>query len=276
MTTFQAVVYAAVHGWSEFFPVSSQAHQSLLAYLAGWQPPSGALMTALLLGSTLALLGFFRHDWASMISSVLQVIIYRKKPMTLDERIPLFVGLTTLPVLIVSFYFGPAIHAMEWSPWKVCAVLGGTAIPLWFFDYWGRKIKGMYDWNLLDALVVGLTQATALFPGWDRLSGLLLGAFLLNYKRESALKYAYFCLFPILLAKAGLGLHELDFHAAMPMPDLSWLSFSAAVVVSCLVSLLAIGGATRQIQQKGVGQLMFYRFALVLVVSGFLWFRGAA
>jgi undecaprenyl-diphosphatase len=274
MTTFQAVVYALVHGWSEFFPISAQAHHALLADLTGWQPPSGALMTALLLGSASSLLIYFRHDWASMISSVLQVVIFRKKPMTLDERIPLFVGLTILPLLAASFYFGPVVQAMEWTPWKICAALGGTALPLWFFDYWGRKTKGFYDWNVFDALAVGVSLSTALVPGWDRLSGLLLGAFLLNYKREAALKYAYFVLFPILASQAGMGLHQLNFHAPQPMADLSWMSFFVAMIVSCLMGLLVIGGAMKHISQKGLGQLMGYRIFLVLGVLGFLWYRS--
>jgi undecaprenyl-diphosphatase len=305
MHTFQVFIYAVVHGVSEFLPISSQAHDALLGYLLGWQAPSGSLMTAFLMGSSLALFVYFRHDWASMISSVLQVVIYRKKPMTLDERIPLFVGLTTLPAVAASVYFGPTISTMEWTPWQLCGLLGGAAIPLWFFDYWGRKIKGLYDWNLLDALIVGLTQATALVPGWDHLSGLLLGGFLLNYKREPGLKYAYFALFPLTFARAVVGFHQLDFHAfhtasvplpqasPIPMvsgvplssavvssiasssPELTWLSFMVGLVVSFLVGLLVIGYSMRQVHSRGFRRPMLWRIFVALGVFGYLWFHGA-
>ena len=194
--------------------------------------------------------------------------------MTMDERIPLFVGLTTLPAIAASFYFGPTLRALEWTPFQLCAVLAGTAIPVWFFDYWARKVKSFYDWNVLDALVVGVFQATALIPGWDRLSSLLLGAFILNYKREPALKYAYFALFPLLLARAVLGLHELDFHAAAPMTDLTWLSFFVGLVVTFLVGLLVIGYAMRQVQQWGVSRPMYWRVIVSLGVCCYLWFKA--
>jgi undecaprenyl-diphosphatase len=273
MTTFQAVIYAFFHGASEFLPISAQAHHILIAFLLGWQPPTGGLLAAFEVGSSVALFVYFRHDWASMISSLLQVIIYRKKPMTLDERIPLFIVVTSLPIVVSSFYFTHPIELMDWSPLRVALVLGATALPLWFMDYWSRKIKGLYDWNWGDAFLVGLAQATALFPGWDRLSALLLGAFLLNYKRETALKYAYFSIFPALVARAVVGLKEVDFHASVPMPELSWLSFFAAMIVACFVSLLVIGGSMKQIQQKGLGQYMLYRCLLAAAVSCFYWFR---
>src|SRR4051794_11037055 len=82
MTTFQAIVYATLHGISEFLPISSKAHHILIPYLIGWQPPPEQFFGTLAIGSSLALLIYFRHDWASMISCFLQVLIYRKRPMT--------------------------------------------------------------------------------------------------------------------------------------------------------------------------------------------------
>ncbi|NBU20836.1 undecaprenyl-diphosphate phosphatase [bacterium] len=85
MTTFQAVIYAIIHGVTEFLPLSAQAHDMILSYLIEWPRPELALQTAFSLGSFFALFLYFRHDWASMISCLLQVIIFRRKPMTADE-----------------------------------------------------------------------------------------------------------------------------------------------------------------------------------------------
>src|SRR6188768_4265884 len=104
MTLFQAVVHSVLHGFAEFLPISVSAHHSLLAYVLGWPAPAGAAMGAMGLGASLALLVHFRHDWASMISSFLTVLIYRKKPMTLDERLPIFILVATLPVLGAWYY----------------------------------------------------------------------------------------------------------------------------------------------------------------------------
>ncbi|MGZ3697932.1 MAG: undecaprenyl-diphosphate phosphatase, partial [Bdellovibrionota bacterium] len=89
MSTFQAIVYGIIHGFTEFLPVSSSAHQSLVPFLLGWQAPNGPLFGAFAIGTFAALMVYFRHDWASMISCFIQVILFRKRPMTLDERLPI-------------------------------------------------------------------------------------------------------------------------------------------------------------------------------------------
>jgi undecaprenyl-diphosphatase len=276
MTTFQALIYAIVHGMSEFFPISAKAHQVLLPYLVGWQPPTGALLGALTFGSFMALLVFFRHDWASMISCFLQVIIFRKRPMTLDERMPLFLAITLLPVVFASYYFHEKALDLETNPLLVAGVLAASSLPLWFADSVNRKTKGMFDWNWLNAAVVGIVQASALVPGWDCISAILLGAFLLNFKREPAAKYAYFALTPLLFARSVSFFREIDFHASAPMPDLSWLSFGVALVVTFFVGLLTIGGFMKHLQQKGVGRFIAYRWAVGLAVFVVYWFRTRA
>jgi undecaprenyl-diphosphatase len=221
MTTFQAIIYAIFEGIGEFLPISAKAHHILIPYIIGWEEPTSALMGALTLGSFLALLIYFRHDWASMISCFLQVIIYRKRPMTLDERLPLFLIVSTLPVLLIYSHFHEQVTSIEWTiPW-IAGITGLVGIPLWFFDSINRRIKGMFDWKWLDAIIVGITQASAILPGWDHFSALLLGAFFLNYKREPATKYAYFAIAPLILAKSITHLREVNFHNPTAAPDLA-------------------------------------------------------
>jgi undecaprenyl-diphosphatase len=274
MTTFQAIIYAIVHGFSEFLPIGSHAHHILVPYIIGWQQPTGALLGALSLGSFLALIVFFRHDWASMISCLLQVIIYRKRPMTLDERLPLFLGVTTVPVIFATYYFHERIHSLQWAPTQVAALLAVTSLPLWVMDYMGRKTKGMFDWNWGDAAIVGFIQATAIVPGWDHLSGALVAALFLNYRREAAVKYAYFAATPFLLGRTLKYLEGVSFSMPAPMPDVSWLSFGIALIVSFITALLVIGGFLKQIQNKGMSQYVTYRWVLAIVVCALFWFRS--
>lgn len=273
MTTFQALVYAIVNGVSEFLPISSKAHNILIPYLVGWQPPSGALLGALSLGSLLALLIYFRHDWASMISCFLQVIIFRKRPMTLDERLPLFLFVSTLPTILASYYFRNRIIDAEWSTLMIAGAFAAMGLPLWFLDHLNRKIKGMFDWKWGDAIIVGLTQALAFIPGWDPFSGILLGALFLNYKREPAVKYAYFAAAPMLIARTVSLLDGVSIGSSAPMFDLSWLSFAVALIVTLFVSLLAIGGFMKHVQQKGLGQYVIYRWILAGGVCAVYWLR---
>jgi undecaprenyl-diphosphatase len=276
MSTFQAIVYGIIHGFAEFVPISANAHDQLVPYLLGWPAPTGVMTGALAFGAMLSLFLYFRHHWASIISCFIQVLIFRKRPMTLDERLPIFMALTSAPAGIVWYYFHDQLIQATWSPLVVAGLTAGLALPLTSAESWSRKNKGMFDWTWLDALLLGIAQIAAFVPGCGRMTALLPAALLRGFNREAAAKYAFFASMPFLIASAGYWLRDLDFHAAQPMAGTSWLSFSMAVVVTTLTGLLAIGGFMKHIQSKGFGQYAFYRVLLATVVAGIWWLRRDA
>ncbi|HLE00492.1 MAG TPA: undecaprenyl-diphosphate phosphatase [Bdellovibrionota bacterium] len=274
MSTFQTIVYSVIHGFTEFLPISSSAHHALVPYIIGWDAPEGAFAGALTLGAFLALLVYFRHDWAAMTSSFLQVIIFRKRPMMIDERMPIFIILTSLPVAVAWYYLRLPISEMNWNPFLISASLAVFSLPLWFVDSFSRKNKAMADWNSLDALLVGVTQIALLIPGCGLQVGTLIGALGRNYNREAAAKFAFFAALPVLAGSAAVHLRGLDLHASQPMANLSWLSFTMAVIVTFFSGLLAIGGFMRNVQSKGFAQYLLYRFVFAGTVGVIYFIRS--
>lgn len=273
MSTFQAIVYGIVHGFTEFLPVSTRAHDLLIPYLIGWPEPTGALGGALSLGALLAVLVYFRHDWASIISCFLQIIIFRKKPMTLDERLPLFLAITSLPAGIVWYYFHETLTQADWSPLVVAALLAAFSLPLLMSENLSRKNKGMFDWTSLDALLMGIAQVASFVPGCGRMCSILPAALMRNFNREATAKYAFFASMPYLAASTVFWLRGVSLHSPQPMPDVSWLSFSMAIIVTLLTGLLAIGGFMKHIQTRGFGHYVIYRFLLAAAAGALIWFR---
>jgi hypothetical protein len=90
MTTFQALVFAILPGFTAFLPVSSNAHHILIPSLLHGQEPSGALWGARSLGAWLSVFVDLLYDWASLMPGLLQLLIDRNKPLTWDERLPHF------------------------------------------------------------------------------------------------------------------------------------------------------------------------------------------
>jgi undecaprenyl-diphosphatase len=194
--------------------------------------------------------------------------------MTLDERLPLFISLTSIPLALGSAYFSERAAEIIKTPLGVAAVFALTGTALGLCERMGRKNKGMFDWNWKDATLVGLIQAGAIFPGWDHLSSAILGALFLNYRREPAVKYAYFASAPILLGQSIRHLTEINFHSPVAAADLSWLSFGVAWIVSLLAGLLVIGGLMKHIQHKGMGQYVAYRWILSVGVALAFWLKS--
>jgi undecaprenyl-diphosphatase len=274
MTTFQAVLYGILQGFSEFLPIGGSAHQTLLPFIVGWPLAQGIFAGALKLGSVLALLIYFRHDWASIVSSFLQVLIFRKRPMTLDERMPFFLMIATAPVLGSWYYFHESFLEYLDQPLYAAAGLGCFAVPLLFSERMSRRNKGMFDWNWLDAAIVGATTSLMWVPGSGRMTGTLLGANFRNYNRESAAKFTFYLALPLLIASTHAHFEGIDFHASRPMEDLSWLNFAIALIVSTLAGLLAIGSFMRNTQRKGLGGYAAWRIFAALLVFVVYWYRS--
>ncbi len=267
MTTFQAIIYSIVHGFTEFLPISAKTHHIFISHVLSWPLPQGPVLGALSLGTFLSLLIYFRHDWASQISGILQVIIYRKKPMTLDERLPLFIIISFLPLMLVKHYLIEELRYLNWSILWIAVSFTALSFPILSSDYFSKKNRGMFDLSILDAILIGVLQTLSLIPGVGNIGAALMGGFFLNYNRETCAKFALYISAPILATASFLDLHGVSFHEASPASDVSWMTFYTIIIVTCLAGLLSIGGLMKNIQRLGLHQYLIYR---VLVGAGMI------
>ena len=274
MTLFQAIVYAIVHAFAEFLPVGVIAHDRLLPWALGWPMPTPEFAGAIQLGTLFACLVFFRHDWASMISSVIRLVVLRKRPMTVDERMPMFIALATAITGIGWTYLREPISSWFGEPTPVAITLVAGALLLGFADSFSRRNKGGLDWNWLDASVMGVFQILMLVPGGGRSLGGLSAGLLRNYSREAATKFTLFLAAPILGAAGIHNLRAIPWGAAAPSTDVSWLTFSIALLVSILASLLAIGGLMKQAQSRTFRAYATYRCVLAAALGIWIWGSG--
>ena len=83
-----------------------------------------------------------------------------------------------------------------------------TALMLFMVkDIKGKKEKK--DMTFMDALVIGLFQVIALFPGISRSGSTLVGGMSRNLERETAFKYSFMLYLPISVATMLLGVIDL-------------------------------------------------------------------
>jgi undecaprenyl-diphosphatase len=271
MTTFQAIVYAIIRGFTQFLPLSWDGHRALVPWLIHWPEPTGAFLGILALGTFLAAFFYSWNDWASLISSFMQIILLRRKPMTLDERMPFFILVAILPLLLIGHKITEQLSSWAESPWVIASVLGAFVLPLWFADSRSRKNKNLFDWNLVDAVYVGISLlSVAVVPGIGVIGLIWTIASFRNYSREATFKFALYAMAPILLVEAIQNLHGIDFHAPQ---EVSWLSMGVALVVSSLTGILTINALMNHIRRKGVGQYVAYRVTFAIGTLAVAWYR---
>lgn len=282
MTLIESLVLALIHGLSRFLPLGSEAHEQLLQQLLGWPVADPAWRSSFAIGSLLALLLFFIHDWASIFSSFIQVLL-RKKPMTFDERFPLFLmGSLVLPALGYWYcvhQLGLVLDAPTGSPARTATVLAmaGGAVLLWMGERWNRRNKGLFDLNAMDAVLFGIAQCAGVLPGMNPAVGLMIVCLFRNYHLEAATKLVGLFSLPLILMIAlgslgSTGDARIDWHSGQPLPGTGWIQWILSVVIAAGATYFGLKVLTDQIRRSGYAGWITYRMVLAALLLGLhLW-----
>jgi len=242
----EAAVLGLVQGLTEFLPVSSSGHLALLQACFGWKDAESNLTfnVAVHVGSLVAVLIFVRHDIVAMFRN--------------DRRL-LWVGaVATLPLAIVGIALRDSVVQLSSNLLAVGGFLVCTAGILWLAT---RLREGSLRASQLPAhraLLIGLAQTAALFPGISRSGNTLVGGLATGLEREQALRFSFLLAVP---AIAGAGLFTFLDAKGGGSGDLTEL------LVGATVSFVASLGAMRLLVAAVVRRKLGY-FAVYCAVVG--------
>src|SRR5215212_2432777 len=106
MSVLEAIVLGVVQGLTEFLPISSTGHLRIVPALVGWEDPGAAFTAVIQLGTTVAVLLYFRRDLWRIALAWLDSVRRRGARRDLDARLGWYIVLGTIPIGI----FGLAFH----------------------------------------------------------------------------------------------------------------------------------------------------------------------
>jgi len=203
MTFLHAFLLGIIQGLTEFIPVSSTAHlligQALLGIPSGDQIFSFNVIIQL--GTVLAMLLFFWRDFSSILRAFFLGIWHKKPFETHDSLVGWLVIVATIPALIVGFLLKDVIDKWFSDPILTAAIrLLITAALLGLAEYVGSHQRKLESASWMDAIVIGLFQILAVFPGASRSGSTIAGGILRGFDRPSAARMAFLMSAPILLA----------------------------------------------------------------------------
>jgi undecaprenyl-diphosphatase len=270
----QAVVIGIVQGLTEFLPVSSSAHLTVLPPLLGWDDPflnSAAFAVMLHLGTLAALIAFFRHDLVRLARAGLAALRERRVGDDPDRRLVVLLLLSVVPAALVGFLaedFFDTFFRERLLAIPVILVVG--AVLLWVAERVGRRDHGLDRMRTTDALAIGAAQALALFPGISR-SGITLAAgMLLGLRREDAARFAFLMGIPII---AGAGVWKAREIVVTPPPPDDLVALAAGMLAAALSGLFAIGFLLRYLRTNSTGIFIAYRLVFAALVATLLLVR---
>jgi undecaprenyl-diphosphatase len=249
MTFIQAIILGIVQGATEFLPISSSGHLVIVPFIFGWDIPNGEAFIFDVLVQVATLVAVFAYFWADIwaIAGALFTGIRLRKPFHDPlARLGWLLMLSMLPAVIFGLVLKSTVENAFGSPLAAAYFLLVTAGLLVIAERFGKRLRGMEQLTWIDALVIGLFQVFALFPGVSRSGATISGGMLRNLQRPAAARFAFLMSIPVMMAAGFLALLDL---IALP----NWLSllptyvpgFIAAAVVGYLVIRWLLGYLTR-------------------------------
>lgn len=242
-----AIVQAVIQGLTEFLPVSSSGHLTLYSHLTGASTDEATFMLVILhLGTLVAV---FIAFWDAILPLIKELGCIIKEIFTgkftlkdSDTRSPqrnmIYMLIVSL-VLLVPFY--PLKDVFE-KAGENLIILGClflyTSFILFSSDRVPHKklVKGEGEITLKDALIIGLFQAGALFPGVSRSGSTICGGLFRGLKRETAVQYSFILGIPTILAGCLVELKD-----AMDVGlEIDIVPVMVGFIVSAIVGVLAI------------------------------------
>ena len=252
------MVFGLVQGLGEFLPISSTAHLILLPYFTGWPDPGLAFDVALHLGTLIAVIAFFWQDWLHILASALSN--YKKEGFSGFRKTALYyLIIATIPGVIFGLLLDKKAETVFRSPLLIALALIIAGAILYFADKKFQGVKNIENINLKASMLIGLSQALAVIPGFSR-SGMTISAGLFcGLNKISAAHFSFLLSTPIIMGAAILKLPEL-FRSRLDT------TVVLGIISSTIFGYLAIKYLLKFLENYGYAIFFWYRLALGLII----------
>jgi len=246
MDWLEALILGVVQGLTEFLPVSSSGHLTILSHLFGLSGEENLTMTVMVhvatVLSTLVILWkeivwifqdlFTRQSWKSYGG------------LNDGTKYAINILVSMIPVGIVGFCFKDTVEEIFGSGLLIVGIMLLVTALLLTFSYFAkpRQREHISGWN---AFVIGLGQAIAVLPGLSRSGTTIATGLLIGNRKEQLAQFSFLMVIPPVLGEALLNVKdiaEVGFTQAMNGISVIALlvGFFAAFVTGCLACKLMI------------------------------------
>ncbi len=275
LNILEAVFLGAVEGLTEFLPISSTGHLTILESVLGYSPddPDITAFTAIIqVGAVLATLIYFRNDFRRLITGWFRGLARREYRDDLDYRQGWAVIIGAVPIGVVGLLFKDQIETTLRSLWFV-----GSALILWsgamyFADRTATQARDEKSVNWKDTLIIGTVQCLALVPGVSRSGATMSAGLVRGLDRVTVTKLSFFLSVPALAAAGAL--QVVDEYDAISR-GVGWPATLTATLVSFIVAYVAVAWLLKFIAKHTYSVFIVYRLilgaaVLSLVATGVL------
>ena len=264
MTLIQAIILGIVEGLTEFLPVSSTGHQTIVAGLMGLQiddPSVTSFIAVIQVGAIAALVLYLRKDIGRLLTAWFRGLFNAADRGDPSYREAWLVIIGSIPIVIVGVLARDLIKGPLRSLWVVAIALIVWGFVMLVAEAMATQQRQEKDLRLRDALIIGGTQALALIPGISRSGATISAGLMLGVNRVTAARFGYLLGIPALAGAAVLEVPDAIRDGGVGLP----LTL-VGTGVSFVVAYLTVAWMLRFVSKHTIRIFVWYRFALAAVL----------
>ena len=266
MEYLKFILYGLIQGFTEFIPVSSTAHLKIISLLFGIDDPGPSISAIIQIGSVLAIFWFFRNDFFKLRNKSSKKYF----GFSLDKRLFRSIFLASIPIIlmggIIKLFLPRFFDDNLRSNLSIALFSLIMAIFMYIADNSKRGTIKLKDHNFSASLLIGLSQAFAIFPGVSR-SGITISTALISgWERYDAAKYSFLLGIPAISLAAVVELissfNEFSSYNIFPL--------IVGLITTFFSSLLAIDFLLKYFSSNGLRIFIIYRIVFSVVILLYL------
>ncbi len=280
MAWWEAVVLGVVEGLTEYLPVSSTGHLLITQQLLGIGTESAqateaanAYAICIQAGAIVAVLGLYWRRVKQVVKAWVGVAgVGTKDPVGFSMGVNIVVAF--LPAAVVGLLFNDAIEAYLFGAWPVVAAwfVGGGAILA--VGFWKKRKSGdehvgvdleQLTWKM--ALVIGLIQCIAMWPGTSRSLVTIVGGMLVGLSLAAAVEFSFLLGVVTLLAAT---VYKAADAGPVMLDAYGWGPMIVGSIAAYISAVLAVRWMVEYLKKHGIELFGYYRIAIACIVAGLL------
>jgi undecaprenyl-diphosphatase len=267
MSVLEALLLGVVQGLTEFLPISSSGHLILVPWLQDYrflldnESFNKTFDVALHAGTLIAVVWYFRHDLAHMVTGLARSV-QRRAIGPGYERLAWVVLIGTIPAVIVGGVGENWIDENLGEPWMIAIAFIVFGLLLYDADRRPQRTS-LGGVKLVHGLYVGIAQTLALFPGVSRSGITITAGRYLGFDRDAAARISFLLLVPV---TAGAVVYKALQAVAEGLPDGVVGPLIAGTLASAVSGYVAIAGLLALVRRHSYNGFVAYRIAAGLVI----------
>ena len=255
----RAALLGLVQALTEFLPISSSGHLVVAAELFGDEVGDLTFDVGLHVGTTLAVLLYFRRDWVLFGASLRRDLrahggsVGRWRPRS---RLALLIVLGSIPAFAAGAAITLTLEDGLREPWLVGVLLIAVGLVIWVLDR-AAQSRSLRDLGAGGALLIGVAQATALVPGVSRSGATIAAGRGLGLRREAATRFSFLLSAPAVVGAAVALLGE----AILGGEEVAWGPLFLGALIAAVVGMAVIRWLLRFVRRHSLAVFVWYRLA---------------